>query len=39
LPRGSGVVVSEIDREQLHELRRSFPVLEHRKLACSFSAS
>lgn len=35
LPRGSGVVVAEVDRTRLHELRRSFPVLEHRKLACS----
>ncbi|MFU8837472.1 MAG: carbon-nitrogen hydrolase family protein [Thiohalomonadaceae bacterium] len=34
LPRGSGVVVAEIDREQLHDLRRSFPVLEHRRLSC-----
>lgn len=35
LPRGSGVVVAEVDRTRLHDLRRSFPVLEHRKLACS----
>lgn len=34
LPRGSGVVISDIDREQLHDLRRSFPVLEHRRLSC-----
>lgn len=39
LPRGSGVVLAEVDRERLHELRRSFPVLQHRKLACSFSGS
>ena len=37
LPRGSGVVVADIDREQLHELRRSFPVLEHRRLSCGIS--
>jgi len=35
LPRGSGVVVAKVDRERLTELRRSFPVLEHRKLACA----
>jgi len=35
LPRGSGVVVAEVERDRLHDLRRSFPVLEHRKLACS----
>ena len=34
LPRGSGVVSAEIDRQHLHELRRSFPVLEHRRLSC-----
>jgi nitrilase len=37
LPRGSGVVIAEIDREQLHELRRSFPVLEHRRLSCGIA--
>jgi deaminated glutathione amidase len=36
LPRGSGVVVADIDLGRLHDLRRTFPVLEHRKLACSF---
>lgn len=35
LPRGSGVVVAEIKRDRLADLRRSFPVLEHRKLGCS----
>lgn len=35
LPRGSGVVVAKVDRERLTDLRRSFPVLEHRKLACA----
>ena len=38
LPRGSGIVVAEIDREQLHDLRRSFPVLEHRRFNCGISA-
>ncbi len=35
LPRGSGVVVAEVKRDRLGDLRRSFPVLEHRKLGCS----
>jgi len=39
LPRGSGVVVAEIDREQLHDLRRSFPVLEHRRLSCGIASN
>lgn len=34
LPRGSGVVVADLDLKRLHEMRRSFPVLEHRKIAC-----
>lgn len=34
LPRGSGVVVADIDINRLHDMRRSFPVLEHRKIAC-----
>lgn len=35
LPRGSGVVVSDINVERLHDIRRSFPVLEHRKISCT----
>lgn len=35
LPRGSGVVVSDIDLNRLHDIRRSFPVLEHRRILCS----
>ncbi|QEP44262.1 carbon-nitrogen hydrolase family protein [Ectothiorhodospiraceae bacterium BW-2] len=35
LPRGSGVVVADVDMERLREIRRNFPVLEHRKLSCS----
>ncbi len=35
LSRGPGVVLSEIDIERLYEIRRSFPVLEHRKIQCS----
>lgn len=34
LPRGAGVVSAELDRERLAALRRSFPVLNHRRLAC-----
>lgn len=34
LPRGSGVVLADIDLNRLHDMRRSFPVLEHRKIAC-----
>ena len=34
LPRGSGVVVSDMDIERLRDIRRSFPVLEHRKIRC-----
>ena len=36
LSRGSGFVVADIDLGRLRDLRRTFPVLEHRKLACSF---
>ena len=35
LPRGSGVVVSAIDRQKVRNTRRNFPVLEHRRLQCS----
>ncbi len=35
LQRGSGVVVAEVKRDRLSDLRRSFPVLEHRKLGCT----
>ncbi len=36
LPRGSGFVVADIDLARLRELRRTFPVLEHRRISCSF---
>jgi len=32
LPRGSGVVVAEIDAESADRLRRMFPVLDHRRM-------
>ena len=35
LPDGSGYVIADIDLEQVHSVRRSFPVLEHRKIACA----
>lgn len=35
LPFGSGFVIADIDIEQLHKIRRSFPVLQHRKIACA----
>lgn len=35
LPRGSGVVVADMDRGRVSGLRRSFPALEHRRLSCT----
>jgi len=35
LPRGSGVVMADIDLQKIHNTRRSFPVLEHRRMQCS----
>lgn len=35
LPIGTGFVISDINIEQVHNVRRSFPVLEHRKIACA----
>lgn len=37
LPRGSGVVSAEIDLQKIHNTRRSFPVLKHRRMQCSTS--
>lgn len=37
LPRGSGVIVGEIDRERLAGIRSRFPVLAHRRLACAIT--
>lgn len=34
LPRGSGVVVADIDLQRVQSTRRSFPALQHRKLSC-----
>lgn len=38
LSSGSGVVVADIELSHLHDMRRSFPVLEHRKIACNWPA-
>ena len=35
LPRGSGVVTADIDLRKIQNTRRSFPVLEHRRMLCS----
>lgn len=34
LPRGSGFVCADLDLDKIRSTRRSFPVLEHRKLPC-----
>ncbi len=35
LPRGSGFVVADIDLQKIINTRRSFPVLEHRRMSCN----
>lgn len=35
LPRGSGFVIADLDLDKVQNTRRSFPVLEHRKIACN----
>ncbi len=37
LPRGSGVISADMDRERLAGIRRSFPALDHRRIACTLS--
>ncbi|RCX31095.1 carbon-nitrogen hydrolase family protein [Thioalbus denitrificans] len=34
LPRGSGVVLGEVNLERVRDIRRNFPVAEHRRLGC-----
>lgn len=34
LPRGSGVVLGEVNLERVRDIRRNFPVAEHRRLDC-----
>ena len=38
LPGGSGVVVADIDRQQLDSIRRSLPAIAHRRLSCDYKA-
>jgi len=33
-PSGSGFVIAEIDREKVVNIRKNFPVLQHRKIPC-----
>lgn len=35
LSSGSGIVLANYDREQIRKVRKTFPVLEHRKIVCS----
>ncbi len=35
LPRGSGVVVAEIDHDRLASIRRSLPAISHRRIGCA----
>jgi len=37
LPQGSGVVVAEIDRERIANIRRNFPALNHRRIDCQLN--
>jgi predicted amidohydrolase len=37
LPHGTGVVVANIDMSKLEHTRKMFPVLDHKRLHCSFS--
>ncbi len=34
LPRGSGFIMAEIDRERIDSTRRNFPALDHRRMRC-----
>ena len=35
LPRGSGVVIAEIDQGRLKSIRKNFPALSHRRIHCA----
>lgn len=39
LPRGSGFVIADADLEQVKNTRRSFPVLEHRRMPCDLPST
>jgi len=36
LPSGSGYIIANIDIEQLVQVRKTFPVIEHRRIDCDF---
>ncbi len=38
LPHGSGVVVADVDLDKVAQTRRSFPVLEHRRIDCKLAS-
>lgn len=38
LPSGSGYVIAKMDKQQLSNTRRNFPVLKHRKIPCDLPA-
>ncbi|HHM06213.1 MAG TPA: carbon-nitrogen hydrolase family protein [Gammaproteobacteria bacterium] len=38
LPRGSGVVMAELDRDCIDSIRRNFPATDHRRLHCRLPA-
>ena len=35
LPSGSGFVIADVDIDRIRNIRRNFPVLEHRKIPCN----
>lgn len=37
LPRGSGFVIADIDRDKVANTRKNFPVLQHRKIPCKLA--
>lgn len=39
LPSGSGFVIAKMDKQQLENTRRNFPVLQHRKLPCDLPSA
>jgi predicted amidohydrolase len=39
LPRGSGVVLADIDCERLKSTRRTFPTIQHRRLTCRITST
>ena len=38
LASGAGIVIAELDLERVKNLRRNFPVLEHRKIPCNLNS-